>query len=127
MPSIYTQKPKQQEAVEKYIKENIYKDKRYADWALAGTMPFDGGKQVLYKFHIAPWDIVRSMFVVFEVDVLIDSEGRVLDKAVYDHRMKKLDPPLVTDRIVDTYLKQQSDRDMRQKFVNEHVIITSGG
>lgn len=125
MPSIYTDKPDQLKVVEKYVRENIYKDKRFCDWVQAGTTSFDGGNQVLYKFHIAPWDLVREIFAVFEVTVLVDAENRVLDKAVYDNKGKKLEPPVVTDRVVDAYLKRQSDRDLRNNFVNEHVIIRS--
>jgi len=44
---------------------------------------------------------------------------------VYDYRQKKLEPPLLTTRIIDEYLKQQADRDMRKNFVNPHVIIRS--
>lgn len=112
-------------AVEKYVFENIYKDKRHRDWGFVGSISFDGGDQVLYKFNVAPWDIVRGIFIIFEIHVLVDRHGQVLDKAVYDNRQKKIEPPVLTERIVDVYLKRQADRDMRQNFVNRNVIIRS--
>lgn len=112
-------------AVEKYIFENIYKDKRHRDWGFVGTTSFDGGDQVLYRFHVAPWDVVRGIFVIFEICVLVDRNGQVLGKAVYDNRQQKLEPPILTERIVDEYLKRQADRDVRQNFANQNVIIRS--
>lgn len=111
----------QAKVVEAYVRENIYTDKRTADFALMGTTNYDSGDQILYSFKIAPWDIMRNAHTLFTVNVLIDRQNRILSTGIYDEYGKKIDA--LTSRIIDLYLERKASRDLRLLPANPIVII----
>ena len=125
--AVKTQKPTaQQKLVEKYLFEHIWKDKkgRRRESGLTGTSTFTdqkGAIQTLYRYSIAPWDTVRNAYIIFTVNILVDAQDQILDRAVYDARGDKIEPPIVTEAVVDAYLKRTSDYDTRKNNLNPNV------
>ncbi len=114
----------QAKLVEKYARENVYPQmKRRSDWALMGTRTYSGGEQVLYSFRVAPWDISRDAYTIFEITVLIDRQNRILGTGIYDERGKKLE--VLTSRIIEQYLEQKASRDLRVAPERPPIVIRS--
>lgn len=118
------QDTEQAKLVEKYVRENIYSESRWrVDMALMGTRTYNGGEQVLYSFKVAPWDIARDAYAIFEINVLIDRQNRILSTGIYDERGKKLE--VLTSRIVDEYLERKASRDLRVMPQRPPIVIRS--
>ena len=116
----------QQKLVEKYLFKHIWKDKkgRRKEFGLIGTSTFkekNGAAQTLYRYSVAPWDTVREAYIIFTVNILVDANDTILDKAVYDGRGEKLEPPIVTEKVIDAHLKRTSSYDTRRNNLNPNV------